>query len=470
MLQKLQQFFATLLVFLDLAVAAAAWLLAYQLRFHAGWFSAMLEGKGYLNAPFPFEQHLSALPLALAATWLSYSAVGLYMPRRTNSAMQESFDIIKATVASFFAIVTFLVFFFPGDYARMVLAPYLVLVGGLSIIARASARALIRRYRAKGANRSRALIVGAGELAQDVARRIQANQWMGIDVLGFVASDDTEEVDPTRIVGSLGQIQRLVDEHKVDRVFCALPAKSHIRLEQVLEKLTQEIVQVHIVPDVLHYASLNSSVGDLDGLPLIHLRESPLYGWNRVLKRAFDVVCSAGLLLVFSPIMISVALAVKYSSPGPALYEQERMGLDGRTFMMLKFRSMKLDAEKGGAKWCVENDDRRTRVGEFIRKTSLDELPQFLNVLRGDMSLVGPRPERPVFIHQFKSEVPSYMLRHQMPAGVTGWAQINGWRGNTSLEKRIQYDLYYIENWSLWFDLRIMLLTPLKGFIHTNAY
>ncbi len=471
MLKKLQHFFATILVCIDLGAAATAWLLAYWLRFHSVAVTSWLESHGYFTAAFPFEQHLIALPIILGATWFSYSALGLYQPRRTNSAVAEAFDAIKASVAAFFIIVTFMVFLFPGDYARGVLAPFFVVAMATTVFARGTGRAALRKLRAQGRNTSKALIVGAGELARDVAQRIEANPWMGIEFVGFVASDDTEEVMPDRILGSVGNISDLVATHGVDRVFCALPNKSHLKLSRVLDRLTEEIVAVHVVPDVLQYASLNASVGDLDGLPLIHLRESPLHGWNRVLKRAFDIVCSAGLLVAFGPIMAAVAAAVKWESKGPVFYAQERMTLDGQTFRMYKFRSMKVGAEKGsGAVWCKEEDDRRTRVGEFIRKTSLDELPQFWNVLIGDMSLVGPRPERPVFIHQFKSEVPSYMLRHKVPAGVTGWAQINGWRGNTSLEKRIQYDLYYIENWSLWFDLRIMLLTPLKGFVNTNAY
>jgi len=470
MLKKLQHFFATVLVVLDLGVASVAWVAAYYLRFKSP-LAGYLVSHGYFYDPTGGRDHMMVLPLILIATYFSFSALGLYQARRTNSAVAESFDVIKASLASFFVAVTLMVFVSHGDYSRMVLAPYFLLFTSGAILARAAGRQLLRRFRAKGANSSRAVIVGAGELAQDVAARIEANPWMGIDFVGFVASDDTEEVDPKRIVGTTGNIDHVIQHLKVDRVFCAMPNKSHVRLAGVLDKLTEEIVDVHIVPDVLQYASLNASMGDLDGVPLIHLRESPLYGWNRVFKRIFDVVCGVGLLVVFGPIMAAVAFAVKWTSPGPIFYAQERMTLDGQTFMMYKFRSMKIDAEDAsGAVWCKKNDDRRTPIGEFIRKTSLDELPQFWNVVKGDMSLVGPRPERPVFIHKFKSEVPKYMLRHQVPAGVTGWAQINGWRGDTSLEKRIQYDLYYIENWSLWFDLRIMLLTPLKGFVNTNAY
>jgi exopolysaccharide biosynthesis polyprenyl glycosylphosphotransferase len=212
-------------------------------------------------------------------------------------------------------------------------------------------------------------------------------------------------------------------------------------------------------------------VEEFEGLPIIGLRGTPMVGWNRVLKRAVDIAGSALGLLVLSPLLLLLALAVKLTSPGPVLYRQKRMGLDGRVFHMLKYRSMRMDAEKEcGPVWACPDDPRRTKLGSFMRRTSLDELPQLINVLRGEMSLVGPRPERPEFIAEFKTNVPHYMMRHMMKAGITGWAQINGWRGNTSLEKRIEHDLYYIKNWSLGLDFRIMALTLVRGVLHPNAY
>ncbi|MEE9604687.1 MAG: exopolysaccharide biosynthesis polyprenyl glycosylphosphotransferase, partial [Candidatus Scalindua sp.] len=223
--------------------------------------------------------------------------------------------------------------------------------------------------------------------------------------------------------------------------------------------------------DLFEFISLRGGVGEFEGIPIISLRDSPLYGWNRVIKKSTDILLSLFIVLITSPLMFVISILIKATSPGPILYKQDRMGLDGKIFKMLKYRTMGTQAEeKTGPTWATENDNRRTLVGAFLRKTSLDELPQFFNVLKGDMSIVGPRPERPHFIQQFRSKIPKYMLRHKMKAGITGWAQVNGWRGNTSLEKRIEYDLYYIENWKLMFDFEIMWLTFWRGFISKNAY
>ena len=231
------------------------------------------------------------------------------------------------------------------------------------------------------------------------------------------------------------------------------------------------MVEVKALPAMCEFVSLRAEAEMFEGLPLITLQGSPLYGWNLVIKRVLDVVGASAALVVFSPVLCAIAALVKLTSPGPVFFRQLRMGLDGQAFEMLKFRSMKLDAEsETGPVWTQPNDDRRTPIGAFLRRTSLDELPQFWNVLRGEMSIVGPRPERPEFIARFRETLPQYMLRHKMKAGITGWAQINGWRGNTSLERRIEHDLYYIEHWSIWFDFKIMLLTVWRGFIHRHAY
>ncbi|HYE89777.1 MAG TPA: exopolysaccharide biosynthesis polyprenyl glycosylphosphotransferase, partial [Terriglobales bacterium] len=243
----------------------------------------------------------------------------------------------------------------------------------------------------------------------------------------------------------------------------------HGRLAGILADIGDDLVTIHLVPDVFGLATLRGGIEEFEAIPFIHLRESPLYGWNRVLKRAFDLVVGGVCLLVAAPAMLGIALAVRVSSPGPVLLRQERMGLDGRRFELLKFRTMRVDAEAAtGPVWARADDDRRTPVGGLLRRFNLDELPQLVNVLRGEMSLVGPRPERPVFVEDFRRRIPGYMLRHKVKAGMTGWAQVNGWRGDTSLEKRIEYDLYYIERWSLAFDVKILVQTLYRGF--TNAY
>jgi Undecaprenyl-phosphate glucose phosphotransferase len=257
----------------------------------------------------------------------------------------------------------------------------------------------------------------------------------------------------------------------VDIVFIALPHSDYGRLQTVLNEIGDDPVAIHFVPDIFGLTSLRGGVEEFETVPFIHLRESPLYGWNRVLKRGFDLVFGAVALLVALPLMLAIAVALKLSSPGPVLYAQERMGLDGRRFRMLKFRTMRPDAEATtGPTWARPDDPRRTHLGAVLRRYSLDELPQLWHVLRGDMSLVGPRPERPSFVEEFRRRVPGYMLRHKVKAGVTGWAQINGWRGDTSIERRIEHDLYYIERWSLGFDFRILISTLWRGIFNRNAY
>jgi Undecaprenyl-phosphate glucose phosphotransferase len=264
----------------------------------------------------------------------------------------------------------------------------------------------------------------------------------------------------------------VLDRQQVDIVFIALPHADASRLTAVLSGIGDDPIAIHLVPDVFSLVPARGGVEEFEMIPFIHLRESQLYGWNRVLKRAFDLVFGALALAVAAPMMLAIAVALKLTSPGPVLYHQERMGVDGRRFRMLKFRTMRVNAEaETGPVWARPDDPRRTALGSFLRRTSLDELPQLFNVLRGEMSLVGPRPERPSFVEEFRRRVPGYMLRHKVKAGITGWAQINGWRGNTSIERRIECDLYYIERWSLGFDLKILLQTFWYGFrINRNAH
>ena len=280
-----------------------------------------------------------------------------------------------------------------------------------------------------------------------------------------------QEMEGVRVLGTLEDLQDLLKRGGIDIVFIALPFQHHEKIRDILISLRNELVNIKVVSDLYDFVTLRGGVDELDGLPIINIQDTPLHGWGKIAKRAMDFVLALfGLILLGLP-MLLLALFVRATSKGPVLYRQERMGFDGEIFEMLKFRSMIADAEREtGAVWARQNDSRRTPVGKFLRQTSLDELPQLFNVLRGDMSLVGPRPERPELIERFKHNIPNYMLRHKIKAGMTGWAQVNGWRGDTSLEKRIEHDLYYIENWSLSFDLRILFLTFWKGFVGKNAY
>jgi Undecaprenyl-phosphate glucose phosphotransferase len=274
-----------------------------------------------------------------------------------------------------------------------------------------------------------------------------------------------------RWLGGTEDVRAALDRHQVDIVFIALPHVDAARLTTVLSGIGDDPIAIHLVPDVFSLVPARGGVEEFETIPFIHLRESRLYGWNRLLKRAFDLFFGAVALVVAAPIMLGIAVALKVTSPGPVLYRQERMGVDGRRFKMLKFRTMRVDAEsETGPVWARPDDPRRTALGIFLRRASLDELPQLFNVMKGEMSLVGPRPERPSFVEEFRRRVPGYMLRHKVKAGITGWAQLNGWRGNTSIERRIECDLYYIERWSLGFDLKILVQTIWYGFrINRNA-
>jgi Undecaprenyl-phosphate glucose phosphotransferase len=286
-----------------------------------------------------------------------------------------------------------------------------------------------------------------------------------------VVGDEKDDTGGARRLGGYHDLRAVLDANTVDHVIVALAHEDYGRLPGVLDAVGDEPVTIHVVPDLLRFASLRGGIEQFEGMPFIHLRESPLYGWNRLAKRVFDVGFSATVLATIGPALLLLAVAVKLSSRGPIFYRQERMGRDGRRVHMLKFRTMDADAEsRTGPVWAGPADQRRTGLGALLRRLSLDELPQFWNVLRGDMSVVGPRPERPVFVERFRQTVPGYMLRHKVKSGITGWAQVNGLRGNTSLEKRIQYDIEYIERWSVWLDVKIIAMTVARVLVDRNAY
>jgi exopolysaccharide biosynthesis polyprenyl glycosylphosphotransferase len=353
------------------------------------------------------------------------------------------------------AVMTFV--FRSYEYSRLVIVLFWAASIVLVSLSRAGFREALRVARRRGYNQRYAVVVGGGEPAAEVLRVLRRRPDTGIRVLGLL-SDKREG-------------EAVLSAHHVDIVVIALPHADYPRLTAVLNEIGDEPVTIHFVPDLFNLASLRGGVEEFESIAFIHLRESPLYGWNRVLKRAFDLGFGGAALVVALPVMLAIAAALLVTSGRPVLYRQERMGLDGRRFRMLKFRTMRPDAEVGtGPRWATPDDPRRTPLGTFLRRWSLDELPQLFNVLRGEMSLVGPRPERPSFVEEFRRRVPGYMLRHKMKAGITGWAQINGWRGTTSIEKRIEYDLEYIARWSLGFDLSILLRTLWLGFRNRNAY
>ncbi|HEX9407883.1 MAG TPA: undecaprenyl-phosphate glucose phosphotransferase, partial [Thermoanaerobaculia bacterium] len=335
------------------------------------------------------------------------------------------------------------------------------------IAGRMLVRAAVNLRHRAGRDLDRVLIAGNGELARAVVERMRLHRELGFHIVGYLQNDDIR-LENLECLGRIEDVERVIEEQAIDHIFVALP---HGASQALLERLTRSVVSIHVVPDLLQFMVLRSRVEDIDGLPTINLSETPLEGWSRFVKRGFDLAVATAALILFSPIMLLVALAIWIEDRGPIFYRQVRMGLDGKPFEIVKFRSMRVGAENDtGAKWAERDDPRRTRVGRWIRAWSLDELPQLFNVLLGDMSIVGPRPERPQFVQQFRAEFPHYMLRHKVRAGMTGWAQVHGWRGNTSVRMRIEHDLYYIENWSLMLDVKILFMTVLHGMRHENAY
>lgn len=417
-----------------------------------------------LGGPIPPPTYWVAM-LAMALCSLAvFPATGLYRPQRGASLIEE----LRALASSWLALLAIGVFLIfvtkTGDaYSRVWVA--LWFVGGFLLQAalRVALRLALRLMRRRGYNLRHICIVGAGELGREVAFRLLRTPWSGLSLRGFY--DDAPELAGATVNGApvLGTIDRLAGDLErggLDQVWIALPLRAEERIRRLVAELRAHPVQVRYVPDIFGFELLRHSFSEVAGMPVIGLTETPMEGWQRVLKALEDYVLGGLALLLVSPLLLAVAIAIKLSSPGPVLYRQKRITWNGRAFTMLKFRSMRVGAEQAsGPVWSHRGDPRTTRLGVWLRRFSLDELPQLFNVLAGEMSLVGPRPERPEFVARFRQEIPGYMQKHMVKAGITGWAQINDLRGSSDLGKRIQYDLYYIDNWSLWFDLRILALT-----------
>ena len=465
MLRAYSRLLEQLMLVADLVLVGLCWLLAYWLRFYVAGPPLPYADRG------PVADYLLMLLPILLVWSVSFRAFGLYRPRRIGSHLSEAVDLAKASTMGVLVLVALMTFFFRGyDYSRVVIVYFWLLSIGVVWFSRAAFREGLRFARRRGYNQRFAVVVGDGELAATVVQRMEGRRDVGIQVLGVVG-DEKDDTGGVRRLGGYADLRAVLDAHTVDHVILALAHEDYGRLAGLLDAVGDEPVTIHVVPDLLRFASLRGGIEQFEGMPFIHLRESPLYGWNRLAKRVFDFLFSATVLAVIWPVLLLLAAAVKVSSRGPVFYRQERMGLDGRRFEMLKFRTMDADAEvRSGPVWARPSDQRRTGLGAFLRRLSLDELPQFWNVLRGDMSVVGPRPERPVFVERFRRTVPGYMLRHKVKSGITGWAQVNGLRGNTSLEKRIQYDIEYIERWSVWLDFKIIAMTVVRVLVDRNAY
>ena len=465
MFQQRLKFFRSILYLGDLALVGLAWFGAYFLRF-------------YLPI-LPVTKGIPAISLYIMLFLLVLADFAVVLPlsglyRRPWAGTGHAlWPVLRGVLIGVVVAVTLTWFLRPYDFSRLVFLHFFVLLSLGLLLYRPVLRHFWRRAYPENAG-ERVLIVGSAELAAQVAENINKNPVLGLSLVGFLARDEAKvgsRVAGLTVLGSFAQVADIVAQQHIQVVIIALPLGAHESLPKILDGLSEELVDVRIVPDLYRFMSLGSTVESFEGMPIIGLRGSRLEGWPRVLKRVIDVTGSLLFIMILSPLMALIAIGVKLSSPGPVLYRQKRMGLDGVKFEMYKFRTMRVGAEaETGPVWAKPDDPRRTRLGAILRRTSLDELPQFFNVLSGEMSLVGPRPERPELITEFRSQIPGYMLRHMVKAGITGWAQINGWRGNTDLTKRIEHDLYYIENWSLIFDIKIILLTPFRGLINPHAY
>ncbi|MBM4108764.1 MAG: undecaprenyl-phosphate glucose phosphotransferase [Phycisphaerae bacterium] len=488
MLRQRHRLFVTLLGVADGAVIAAAC--------GAAWVWTVLQ----LDLDWP-ERWSSwirrplvgfVVPIVLVAMWM----MGVYRARRDRPIWKDLADVVKASMVALIAIVVML---WAGGSARVGAGTPRPGILGVDLVAqryqlatlalvlpaflgahRAAFRLMLRRLRAGGKNLRHVAIIGDERLGQIVARTLDRNSWTGINVTFFVSHHEharRAECAGRPVHGGLAQLEPLLDQHRPDAVYLAVPNKAAALIPKILKRLDRYAVDVRIVPDVHpRYLPQSMAVSELDGMPVLSYRECPVYGLGGLTKRALDMLGAGVGLAVFAPLMAVVALLVARSGPGPIVFRQRRVSLGGEEFNIYKFRTMvhaedeRGPAAVGAAAWTARADPRVTPVGRFLRRTSLDELPQLVNVLKGQMSLVGPRPERPELITKFRDDWRGYMLRQHVKAGMTGWAQVNGHRGDTGLRKRLQYDLFYIRNWSLGFDLKILWMTLFRGFVHPNAH
>ena len=447
--------FVVILLITDVVMVNLSFLLSYWLRFYAG-----IVPVWYIP---PLKPYLSILPFITFIWLIVFKSLGLYGLRRSVYLINELFSVfLGASLALVLMMVAF--FLYRGfSYSRLVFL-FAWVIGIVSIdISRSIIRRIQKQRRKKGIGVRNVLIVGAGILGESLVQKIHNHAQAGYQVVGFLDDDPQKknlDFQGVKVLGATKDILPLIREKNVNEVIITFPSTTHRKILEMIMDCEETKVEFKIIPDLLEMITTKVSAGEIAGIPLFGLKEFPLQGWNRVIKRSVDLLFSAFSLLLLSPIMLIIALIIKLDSKGPVFFKQERVGQDGRRFTIYKFRSMKVDAEEEtGPVWAEPDDPRTTHVGKFLRKTSLDEVPQLFNVLKGNMSLVGPRPERPFFVKQFKGTIPRYMVRNKIKSGITGWAQMNGLRGSTSIYERIKYDLYYIENWSLFFDLKIILLT-----------
>lgn len=467
MIKENQRLFNVVLILLDVIVIIISLIFSFVLRFNTTLF-------GPIGGHLGFFSYLLFLVFAVIPTYLIlYFAFGLYKPRRTyKNIFSEATQIIKVNLLAFFVLVSILFIINQPNFSRIMLFLLAIIATFFGIIERFVVRSFLRKLRINNRNLKHILIVGDNDLAFSFARKIKQNPYLGFAVSGFLgrSAHVGQEIEGVKVIGAFKDLDYILENNRFDRVVLAIPLRYYYRINELVESCERVGIKAEIIPDYIRYFPAQPSVDMIEDIPIINIRYVPLDdAFNKFLKYSSDYVISVIAIIITSPIMIITAIAIKLTSRGPIIFKQERIGHNGKPFMMYKFRSMRVqDPSEEKSEWTTKDDPRKTFVGNIIRKTSIDELPQFFNVLKGDMSVVGPRPERPYFVDQFKNTIPKYMVKHQVKPGITGWAQIHGCRGDTSINKRIEYDIEYVENWHMGLDLAIMIKTAVKK--NPNAY
>ena len=462
MIRKYNSLLKYLIMLVDMLTIASAYLGVVFLKF-------------YGSSNFERNNYIFVISIVIPLFIVLYYLNDAYAPMRDRLYRTELLSIIKAHFIASVLVLSALFLSKKLDFSREVALSFCGYSLLLIMAERYTVRKLVRFVRAQGFNLKHVLIIGAGPVGIDFAAKMLQHRHLGYNLIGFL--DDSEQkhsqnVSGTPVLGGCRMLPELLLRNCIDEVFVALPLWAHRKYGYIINECELHGVRLRIIPDYSRYFPGVPNLQDFDGIPILNIREVPLDDpFNKSLKRIFDILVSAAVILLVSPCILIIALGVKLTSPGPIFFRQERIGLGNRPFKMLKFRTMRTALDDSPAtQWTTSHDPRKTPFGSFLRKTSLDELPQFFNVFFGSMSVVGPRPERPFFVEQFREDIPRYMVKHQVKPGITGWAQVNGWRGDTSIEKRIECDLYYIENWDILFDIKIFFLTIFKGLVHKNAY
>lgn len=464
MIRENQKFLNNIQIIVDMAIIVVSFLLAYYIRFY------ILNGYKSMSFSDLFIPILISIPMYL----LLYTIFDLYTPKRTKSIYKEIFDIVKVNFVGALILILGLYVFKIVNFSRVTLALFVILNTTITSINRICLRYTLRKYRKKGLNQKHCLIIGATNTSKELINRINKNKHWGYNVVGIIDNHKNKDgyFEDFKVIGNFEDVEYVLDNKHIDIVFITISAEEYIHIGSLLKACERAGVKTNIIPYYHKYVPAKPRMDDLDGLTMVDTRYVPLDSYIMAFsKRIFDIVFSLFAIILASPIMLLSVIMIKLTSPGPVIYKQERVGLNRKKFYMYKFRSMKVQTEEEEkTKWSTKNDPRKTKWGSFMRKTSIDELPQFFNVLKGDMSIIGPRPERPYFVEKFRDEIPRYMIKHQVRPGITGWAQVSGFRGDTSIEGRIEHDLEYIENWTFLFDIKIVFLTIFKGFVNKNAY